>query len=317
MWSDRTPLETVAAVQTASCPVTDDAYTSFVAAVTARAKPPFSGPDPACSVPRFGTRPDAVLLRREKDRLVVRGTEREPDVANATLHTFLDAVGTDAAADAGLTLEVSPAEYPIPVGQRRRWMVLPHAGELEPRYRAHVTVDGTPKVIDEGWATPPTPLPCMDGHEVRMRVWDPPEPDAAELIGAAIANLRRAGPELLAAATEPIYQYYLYIAGSVSDEAFECGIPRIERPADVWKHVQLGRYPGVSASLDDAGGYLHAGVAYVTFECECDWEREHGLALVFIDGNRLGRVSSYDGHPTWAHAYADPSMLDLVYRPRG
>ena len=309
MWSDRTPLETVAAVQTASCPVDDDAYASFVAAVTARAKPPFSGPDPACSIARFGARPGAVLLRREKDWLVVRGTEREPDVANATLHAFLDAVGADAAADAGLALEVSSAEYPIPVDQRRRWMVLPHAGELEPRYRAHVPVDGAPKVLDEGWATPPTRLPCMDGHEVRFCVWDPPEPDAAELIGAAIANLRSAGPELLATATEPVYHYYLDIAGSVS-------VPLIERPADVWKHVQLGRRPSVSASLDGAGGYLHAGVAYVTFACECDWEPEHGLALVFIDGNRLGRVSSYDGHPTWAHAYADPSMLDLVYCPR-
>ena len=34
------------------------------------------------------------------------------------------------------------------------------------------------------------------------------------------------------------------------------------------------------------------------------------------DGERLGRVSSFDGHRTWAHAYADPDLLDVIYKSK-
>lgn len=29
--------------------------------------------------------------------------------------------------------------------------------------------------------------------------------------------------------------------------------------------------------------------------CECEWENEHGLQLIFKDGKSLTRVSSVDG----------------------
>lgn len=317
MWSERAPIESVLSVQTASAPADAAVFEAFVRAVTARANAPFGGPDPECALPRFGVPPRAVLVRHQEGLLVARGTSRDPHVASSTLRAFLEAVGERAAADAGIALTLSPAAVVVPPEARQRWLLLPRSGELEPCYRAHIPLRGDAEVVFDGWATEPIALTCMGAHEVRFHVWDPPAEEAIPLIDAAIANMRTATPALLEHATEHVYRYYRDIAEYYSaEEREDYGIPTIERAADVWGHVQLGRRPSVSASLDDASGYLHAGVAYVSFECECDWEDEHGLCLVFIDGERLGRVSAYDGHPTWAHACADRSLLDVIYRER-
>lgn len=49
---------------------------------------------------------------------------------------------------------------------------------------------------------------------------------------------------------------------------------------------------------------------YVQIACECDWEREHGLQLVFRQGKKLTRVSDQDGHLTEADAYNKPDEED-------
>ncbi|WP_353778645.1 hypothetical protein [Winogradskyella sp. 3972H.M.0a.05] len=42
---------------------------------------------------------------------------------------------------------------------------------------------------------------------------------------------------------------------------------------------------------------------YVNVTCECEWEQEHGLQLVFRQGKELTRISDQDGHLTEADAY--------------
>ena len=49
---------------------------------------------------------------------------------------------------------------------------------------------------------------------------------------------------------------------------------------------------------------------YVQLACECDWEQEHGLQLIFRQGKKLTRVSSQDGHLTEADAYDKPDKDD-------
>jgi len=41
---------------------------------------------------------------------------------------------------------------------------------------------------------------------------------------------------------------------------------------------------------------------YVQIDCECAWEEEHGLQLVFRQGKKLTRISGIDGHLTAADA---------------
>ncbi len=49
---------------------------------------------------------------------------------------------------------------------------------------------------------------------------------------------------------------------------------------------------------------------YVQVTCECDWEQEHGLQLVFRQGRKLSRISAQDGHLTEADAYDIPDAED-------
>lgn len=42
---------------------------------------------------------------------------------------------------------------------------------------------------------------------------------------------------------------------------------------------------------------------YIVLACECDWEKEHGLQLVFRQGKKLTRVSDQDGHLTRSDAF--------------
>ena len=49
---------------------------------------------------------------------------------------------------------------------------------------------------------------------------------------------------------------------------------------------------------------------YVSIDCDCDWEQEHGLQLVFRQGKKLTRISARDGHVTEADAYDKPDEAD-------
>jgi hypothetical protein len=49
---------------------------------------------------------------------------------------------------------------------------------------------------------------------------------------------------------------------------------------------------------------------YIVLTCECDWEPEHGLQLVFRQGKQLTRVSDQDGHLTDADAFDLPDDQD-------
>jgi hypothetical protein len=51
---------------------------------------------------------------------------------------------------------------------------------------------------------------------------------------------------------------------------------------------------------------------YVRVLAECDWDKEHGLQLVFRDGKVLSRVSSQDGHLTYSDAHAVPDSADKI-----
>ncbi len=49
---------------------------------------------------------------------------------------------------------------------------------------------------------------------------------------------------------------------------------------------------------------------YVEIACECDWDEEHGLQLIFRQGKKLTRISDQDGHLTEADAWDKPDEED-------
>lgn len=136
--------------------------------------------------------------------------------------------------------------------------------------------------------------------------------EAEQRAGAdAVASLRRGGAALIATATPHLREYYRSIAGDLSPQDLaDYEIPAIGDADDVWQHVEFPRAP----TLVPGDGLYAPATAYVMFSGWAAWEEEHGVALCFADGAELSYVGPADGHPTLAHAYADVSLLGVVFR---
>lgn len=156
------------------------------------------------------------------------------------------------------------------------------------------------------YCSQPLVLAVLNGAECRVVLEGYDEdPNKAEY-HVAIENLLSATPSVLREVEGLIYQYYLDIRSYYpeNDEDF----PRIASADEVWSLIQLGSEPVVSRR-----GYGDLGV-YVSLECNCDWEPEHGLQIVFKDGNKVCKVGPYDGHLTNSDAFADQTLEHVIYR---
>jgi len=83
---------------------------------------------------------------------------------------------------------------------------------------------------------------------------------------------------------------------------------QIDRPADVWRHVDLG---SVLVVARDHGSGRDV---FVSLESNCAWEVEHGLQLVFKNGREVSKVGPFDGHVSNASAYDDDALDGVIYR---
>jgi len=102
-----------------------------------------------------------------------------------------------------------------------------------------------------------------------------------------------------------IFENYKYVRERFLEIGWEPEEIRLERPEDIWTAVHpnsvvVSRRPRRDEDV------------YISVECNCDWEIEHGLQLVFRQGKVLTRVSSYDGHLTESDAFDMPDSDDKL-----
>jgi hypothetical protein len=107
------------------------------------------------------------------------------------------------------------------------------------------------------------------------------------------------------------YAYFKDFVDDVGFEWVEEGMERLTSETDaIWKFV----YPTVLGAQEswDLGtrGQLRK---FVVLEGNCGWEQEHGILMSCKDGRELVKVSDYDGHATWGHAYNDLTKDVWVY----
>ena len=112
---------------------------------------------------------------------------------------------------------------------------------------------------------------------------------------AAIANFLAADESVLKAAEPRIFRYYEDCNAHWEPDDDEHIV--IAQPGDVWGHIRLGDEPMVTRRA--YGDRL----VYISLECGCDWEPEHGLQIVFKCGLWVNKVGSYNGHLTNSDAY--------------
>ena len=138
-----------------------------------------------------------------------------------------------------------------------------------------------------------------------------PTPAQRESHERAVAQFIAAGPELLDEATPYLWAYYRREWAAFTDEEREdSGIPEILESDDIWDHTEFFEGPMLTAGTNE----LEPAESYLTFSGSIPWEDEHGVALVFDEGRRLGKVGPDDGHVTNAMACGDASLLGVVLR---
>ena len=159
---------------------------------------------------------------------------------------------------------------------------------------------------DDFHGSHPISVPVLGGKLCRIIVEgyvdDPNKGD----FHVAIANFLSIGPSVLRDVDSEVFRYYK----DANDGCWNPGDDEyivIGSPTDVWDHVRFGDEPVVKRR------YYRDKAVYISLECNCDWEPEHGLQIVFKNGLRVNKIGGYDGHLTNSDTYGDESLEDVIY----
>ncbi len=149
----------------------------------------------------------------------------------------------------------------------------------------------------------PLPISALSGHHCSIQIDGYDDDVNPEDFHSAIANFLSLSPAILTTVEADIFQYY--------KDSGELGDPEedviIEAPNGVWLHVQIGDQITVSRRRGGDNGI------YLSLDCSCDWEHEHGLQIIFKNGLSINKIGPYDGHLTNSDAYDDDSLETVVY----
>jgi hypothetical protein len=162
--------------------------------------------------------------------------------------------------------------------------------------------------VDAEWVAASRPVPALGGHKCSFVFQGLDGGPRDEDYFQAARQLLAAGESLLADATPHVHRYCRDMLKLWGDKA-----PALEitKPADVWRYVQFGFEAMLSRNRGKGRD------VFVSLECNCDWEPEHGLQLVFKNGQTISKVGPFDGHLTNESAYADPRLRGVVYKAIG
>ena len=156
-----------------------------------------------------------------------------------------------------------------------------------------------------GWWEADVAVPLFGGAMLRISFNVGSEDDAPAPIPPMMLSAAEAMLKLPVSAkdhvTPHVWANYREFCEAVDDD----DVPVIDISEDIWSYVQPG-----SVVVEERDGRV-----YVCFECNCDWEIEHGLMLLLLDGWRWVKVNAYDGHVTDGHAYAKASLDAWIDNP--
>ncbi len=167
-------------------------------------------------------------------------------------------------------------------------------------------VPGLGEVFEEadyGWhRSQPVSILMFGGQECEIVLVGYEEDAQKEDFHTAIGNFLTAGSEVLRKADASLFEYY-----KDHEKYLEGSIPEIKNFDQLWKHV---RFAG--EALISRRHYADQRI-YVSLECGCDWEREHGLEIVLKEGCIVNKLGPYDGHLENSDAYGDARFENTVY----
>jgi hypothetical protein len=148
----------------------------------------------------------------------------------------------------------------------------------------------------------PVGVPYFDGQLLTFTLDGLTDADTADVESAVEAFLGLSSDARLAA-SRYVFQNYRRMADAVGEDEIDCHIKNL---ADVWAHVHPTEIFVSRRNRRDR-------LIYIQITAECDWEREHGLQIIYRRGSELSRVSDQDGHLTHTDACDLPEDQDKVF----
>jgi hypothetical protein len=154
----------------------------------------------------------------------------------------------------------------------------------------------------------PVRIPFLGNKACRFELKQYRQDSNPQEVHTAIANILSASHSVLTDAQDHLYDYYRDMSELFAAHGWPAP-PLIKGPGGVWEHVHFGDTLYIERLRK---GSPEDGI-YASLECGCNWEREHGLQIVFHNGLRITKVGPFDGHLTNARAFADPSLYGVIY----
>lgn len=160
--------------------------------------------------------------------------------------------------------------------------------------------------FEDWWESTPVQVPFLEKKELQITFMGfYPEKDDAFLAGAdaALKNFLLKKPEDRFELSALVHKNCMDFLNAVEYDEMDKPLWEIKDKDEIWKYV----YP---QEIHITRRHRRDKDTYLSIICECEWEQEHGLQLVFRQGKQLTRVSSQDGHITEADAYDKPDEDD-------
>ena len=160
-----------------------------------------------------------------------------------------------------------------------------------------------------GWRyTDPVAICLFGGEEIELIFSGLDEEDKApEDWYAAAHNFATAPRTVLTAAAADLYRYYEDCV-AMSREFGEALPPKIASPDEVWEHVEFHREEILLRRRPRGDRAV-----YVSASCTCRWKPEHGLQVVFRNGESITKLGPFDDHLTNEDATLKPELAGVVY----
>ena len=161
------------------------------------------------------------------------------------------------------------------------------------------------------WMTAePLAIPYFGGAlvEVTFAELNPSDPATLEQADEVLANLLRLTITDRQADTAALLENHQLELEYIEE------LLKLTLPNDIWQHI----HPTSLVVTPEIEGVERD--PYVLIGGNCDWDEEHGIALVFRRGLLLTRFSQYDGHLTEARAWGEPApdpLMDHYYATFG
>lgn len=158
---------------------------------------------------------------------------------------------------------------------------------------------------DDWLVSQPVEVPMLGHQKLPFSIVGLESDEAPDDFSAAIESFLNLDQSALFAVSGDLTKYYEWIATVADPEP----LSDLGQPNDIWKHVTFGA-PHVRRN------HGSDTLVYVSLECECPWEPEHGVEIFVREGQRVTKLGPFDGIATNADAWSSSELYDVVFYDR-